>query len=84
LLVEVSLILLLSVRMAVERAAAVIYGVWATVLFGLTWGLGADPPTAGLSLDLLLSGLGLATIAVAVRVVCGALARRSSAQLLAA
>lgn len=68
LLVEVGLTLLLSVRAGVERAAAVVYAVWATLLLGLTWGVAAPPPRPTLPVDLLLCAPGLGLLGLAVYV----------------
>jgi hypothetical protein len=65
LLLEVGLTLLLTLRLPTERAAAVIYGIWATLL-GIIWGVGAAPPVPSVWLNLVIAAAGAGALVVAV------------------
>ncbi len=65
LLVEVGLTLLLSLRISAERAAAIVYAAWATILVA-AWSIGAAALHPGTFVNLLLGVVGLCAVAAAV------------------
>ena len=65
LLVEVGTTLVLSLRVQAERAAAVTYGTWATLL-AIAWAGSYAPPTPAVSLNMVLVVAGLCAIGFAI------------------
>jgi hypothetical protein len=65
LLIEVGMTLLLSVRIQTQRAAAVVYAGWATVL-GVVWAAGWLASGPGMVLDSVLVAAGAAAVGVSV------------------